>query len=346
MAAGLEMSFLALRAPLKWSAVLHTEGSSSLVFKSLARTQAAIYDFLIMRYAVYPLKLLELLLDPHSLEPTVEAQIAALQLLSAKPCALDSFSDMIRRKYPSVNSLLGESCQRKLRLALQTVVGTTFKVETLHSVNLRRLKSRSMTHGLAVSDVALTHVGTNTSEIASIFLQKAQRERPKQECKVDEKSMATQQSTKGGGGGAWRAFLHIEASKEALKRPFQRQTGLAGRYAALTAGERAHLKAVGKAATAQHRQGHASFPQTARAAMETLRRSVPIPEWGGLDASLPSTLAASSTGLTLRSSLPRDNSQSVGDFGLGAAAPCSKHSSQKPKVLYTIDNKDEMLLER
>ena len=202
--------------------VTHTEECSNRIFKAFARMQASTFDFLLLRYQRYPFKLIDLLLDPRTLTVTAEAEVAAVELLSAKACSLDAFALHVRTLYSTATALFTPECQVFLRVALQAVVGTTFTVETLHSVNLRRLQSRSMTHSLTVADVALTHAGSSAPSAASVFQPppiKRERVPPPQPQDIHRKPPVQRR----GGGGAWRAFLHLEAAKRRLKGPSAQQ---------------------------------------------------------------------------------------------------------------------------
>ena len=269
--AALEKSLTALRDRKRWSCVLQTEEQSNLIFRSVMRMQASIHDLLKMRFATYPLQLLDLLLDPRDLKKTPEAEEAALQLLTAKTCMLDSFSQHIRASFESPGALLGADCQAILRVVLQTLVGTTFRVETLHSVNLRRLKSRCMTHAISLADVAVTHAGSTAPLIATV-LQNTGRdtERSDKKAQGPETRDAKGVKKRRGGGGAWRTYMHLVCAKEGTHQPFQKD--VVQRYNALSVEERKHLQLIGRAASMEHQEGRRAFPPTVQAAQKDLQR--------------------------------------------------------------------------
>ena len=269
--AALERSFVALRDKKHWSCVIQTEEQSNFIFRTFVRFEAAVHDLLKMRFTTYPLRLLELLLDPRSLEPTPAAQEAALQLLTSKACMLDSYSLHVRDSFASVEALLGADCQAMLRVVLQTLVGTTFRVETLHSLNLRRLRSRSMSHPIDLADVAVTHVGCTAPLIATV-LQQAESEvgRLTKTHKGTQKNQGSGTKQRRGGGGAWRTFVHIEASKEPTHQPLGRN--LAERYRALSIEEKKNLELIGRAAAVEHHEGRSAFPLTERAGQKQLQK--------------------------------------------------------------------------
>ena len=295
----MQESFQTLRHKTAWSCILPTEQNASLVFKTMARVEAAIFDLLLRRYSTYPLRLLDLLLEPRSLEVTEEAEISAVQLLTAPSCCLDTFSEHIRTVFPNVRALMGLQCQALLRVTLQTIVGTTFRVETLHSVNLRRLKARAMSHGITVSDVALTHTAVCAPlSVATLEAHAARRTRKAEKVPSAKKDKGSETEQKRrGGGGSWRAFLHTAVAQEGAKKGFKKAADFSQQYQNLSVDERRRLKDIGKAATALHREGLDAFPATARAARASLLREdsvetlpPPLPPTLGFSASAPSAV--------------------------------------------------------
>ena len=230
-----------------WSCILPTEQNASLVFKTMARVEAAIFDLLLRRYSTYPFRLLDLLLEP--LEVTEEAEISAVQLFTAPSCCLDSFSEHIRTVFPNVRALMGPQCQALLRVTLQTIVGTTFRVEALHSVNLRRLKARAMCHGITVSDVALTHTALSAPlSVATLEAHARRRMRKAEKVRRAEKDEPHEGSHKRrGGGGSWRAFLHTAVAQEGINKSFKRAANFSQLYRNLSVKKRCRLKEIGRA---------------------------------------------------------------------------------------------------
>ena len=72
---------------------------------------------------------------------------------------LDQFSRHIQAELSADNGQTWPTLKHHLRIALGTVVGTTYATERLHSQTLRKTKSRTMTHDMTISEVAAALTG-------------------------------------------------------------------------------------------------------------------------------------------------------------------------------------------
>ena len=154
-----------LRNTRLWECMSHTEAVATQLFQTFARVQAATYDYLLMRTRCYPLRLVDMLAVEQA-----DREEAALALVTAPACTLDKFAQHWRSRHRSVTELLDETVCAELAMILHNVVGTTFCIERAHSCNLRRLKSRTMTHDLTLPDLALPHAGLSVPQSAAALL--------------------------------------------------------------------------------------------------------------------------------------------------------------------------------
>ena len=262
-----------------WGWLTHTEVSANFLFCTMIRTQAALFDQLILRYRGYPFKLVELLCKNRD-----SATLAAVELLSAPACTVDSYATSLRSRYNTVDLLLSDDCLLQLRAVLHNIIGTTFAVERLHSFNLRSIKSRCMTHSLTLEDMAVLHTAGKPVPQSGLYVVEAER----RVAKLEEKhrkaktlhggETSGKRKRQGGGGGAWRAFLHIAGQKiHARQRQLQGEPdGLSTsqRYRNLSDADRADLKTIGALATMRHQAAQPAFPDTdAKIAQEMSRAS-------------------------------------------------------------------------
>ena len=238
-----------------WAVLPATEAQSSLVFQTLTRTMAAIYEYCIMRFRAYPLKLVDLV------SGGADKEMAVATFLSVPDCVLDPFSLSYRQAHPTPEALSDPKACATLRLFLAEVSGSTYDVECTHSRNLRKMRSRTMTHNIDVSDLSLGLAAVSAPAVLAPMLRVAQDAKKMRDKGARRKKL----KRRGGGGGAWRAYVH----KKGQCQPGQPRTGrrcqlrsLALEYSQLSQADKQSYKEAGKMATRRHKEGSRSFPAT------------------------------------------------------------------------------------
>eukprot|EP00971_Amphidinium_carterae_P193732 3844207-Amphidinium_carterae.3 len=277
-----------LRMPHVWDTIAtETEHVANCIFKTFVRVQALTHDSLLLKYASWPYRLVDLLHNKADMRET-----AAVELITARPCQLDGFSLKLRNQYPSPNALLSKDCQLELQLLLPALVCNTFGTERLHSCHLRSRRQRVMTNVMEVSDIALAcEVAWKAPRcVGSTFKLKptqAQEQERQPELKEDlpcqststvEEEKPSKCVKRTGGGGSWRAFAHAAAQKNFMaglqcKLNFAE---LATQYWQLSDAERHHFREAGKAATGSHRLQMQSFPTTHKKVTKQSQHVVPL----------------------------------------------------------------------
>ena len=241
-----------------WLGMEATEKTASQIFRTVSRVLGGIFDLLITRFRTWPLRLVDLLGDQW------QREIAVAELLSAPACMLDEFTLSLRQSHSTLEKLSDPHFLACLRVMLGEVAGNTYDVECTHSRNLRKQRARVMTTNIELADLAVGLVGDSRPFVAAALKEKRSglsQKRPK--TLKDENQSGHRR--KGGGGGAWRAFIHAEGQvRVAAPRLRQRCDlgALAIAYAQLPGDRRRMFEEAGAAATRRYREGLQSFPPT------------------------------------------------------------------------------------
>ena len=131
-----------------------SEEIAANICKAAWRMQASAYDSLVVRYRAYPMRLVDIV----SGDQTTKDK-GMQELLTAPLCTLDEFALEIRRRWPDITSLSAADAQMELLVFLNSIAGTTFSTERLHSKTGRRVRSRVMTRRVGIKDIAAAHTG-------------------------------------------------------------------------------------------------------------------------------------------------------------------------------------------
>ena len=231
------------------------------------------HETFVLKYTWYPYKLIELLSKDLFTQHT-----AVAELLTAPSCTLDEYTASILSKWPDHESLVSNDCQSHIALVLGQIMATTFSTERLHSRTGRLSKHRHMTHPASLEELALTCVADGHPRWARALVhgvhsrkngENAVEAAAKQTHDGDEK---VKQRKKKGGGGAWRAYLHMAAQRDSAQKGRLNFKVLAERYQALSEEEREQLASMGREAAEIHKTGGHSFPKTHKAVAKEQRR--------------------------------------------------------------------------
>eukprot|EP00971_Amphidinium_carterae_P326247 6456931-Amphidinium_carterae.4 len=236
-----------------WHSAPHTQHAASDIFRLTARSAGIIYANVLLRFSGYPYRLAEMV------RPGDAQDEACAAFLRARPCMLDVFSQELRNDFPTMEALKSDECQAMIRCGLEALDMTTFSTERLHSQNARRILSRKMTHPLCVDQVSVFHAGMAAPDFAQDFhdveFAVAKSQRPAS-TSVNENAGKKRR----GGGGAYRAYLHLRSQTDApgYRSRFNKHE----EYRNLDAEAKRRCIELGKHATALHRSGQPAFPKT------------------------------------------------------------------------------------
>ena len=132
-----------------------THAHLSEVWCAMVRAGACVFQLVHAPLKVYPTRLF-LLVDG--------AADTAQAFLDTPECCLDEVSLKFRALHPTVPDLLGSRAQEKLKMLSHHIVANTFKTETFHSKNARRVQTRYNTRAIDLPFLATSHYDTARAE--------------------------------------------------------------------------------------------------------------------------------------------------------------------------------------
>eukprot|EP00971_Amphidinium_carterae_P352972 6492784-Amphidinium_carterae.3 len=236
-----------------WHSAPCTQHAASDIFRLTARSAGMLYANVLLRFSGYPYRLAEMV------RPGDAQDEARRAFLDARPCMLDVFSLELRNDFPTMEALRSDECQVMIRCALEALDMSTFSTERLHSQNARRIISRNMTHPLRMEQAGMFHAGMAAPEFAQEVhgIELAVAKRPASFPVASENAAKKRR----GGGGAFRAFLHLRSQTDAPGHRTQFKNKRE-EYRNLDADTKRQCVELGRQATALHQRGLPSFPKT------------------------------------------------------------------------------------
>ena len=205
-----------------------TERRRSVLLRTCMTSPAYIWQLISTRFASFPWRLLFLLGDR-----TLQC---AEELLSRRACLRDSFAEEFFRRFPTPQELIGDESWFLLHTLAAMMMTTTYSTERAHSRNAKRNRARQ-SHKADVQYLALSHTAVAglpflRNEVAQQLLEKGPAK--KKDAK-DSRSLGTdshvdvgepaqkrskhclketdkKRSGHSGGGGPWRAYVHINSA--------------------------------------------------------------------------------------------------------------------------------------
>eukprot|EP00971_Amphidinium_carterae_P352799 6492734-Amphidinium_carterae.4 len=196
------------------------------------------------------------------------------EMLAMRPCCLEDFSRDFLTKHNSTEALLSPEVQAMLHCLASMLDMTTFSTERLHSRNIRRQRKRQqLTYDIDLTSLALHHMALSGENVAlAASMEDSAQERKKRGRPLKEKTKArkseppqlqgdeelavahrkrrklkavnpTQVAARGGGGGAWRAFIADYHKGEKMTKASLLAAGVA--YHALDVEAKQHFIEVG-----------------------------------------------------------------------------------------------------
>ena len=242
----LQQSFTAgvdqITDPTCWGHLGETEELRSLIWKTAFRTLATIWQLITVPYTAWPWPLFRLL--------TARTQEVAASILAAPPCLRDEWGARFVAEFSTPELLLSEHCHQLLTCIASMLQCSTYSTERLHSVNLRRSKTRVHVKRMSVAEVAKKHAAAGCFpwllpkllwSPKSVCLRK--RGRPKKKKQPQDQGAQPRKARRTGSGGAWRAFQHCRFAGRKFEPEELRQA--AQEYRALSEDQLAHYRRLG-----------------------------------------------------------------------------------------------------
>ena len=226
-----------------------THATSAHIFRLLSRSSAAAYQLLAVRHRWYPYKLFDLLRGDTIVD----------ELADAEPCMLDPYTEDFRIQY--TDDLGGSHGKEELQVVAGFADTDTASTERCHSQNQRRLKHRVWTHPTDMA--SLSSWALSRSHIRQAADMARHREAGgsatgRRGSGVDGDVPEPQEKKqRKGGGGAYRAFLHMKTAGKQWARELMQHMSL--EYAALSPEEKAHYEYLGGLGSEVHAAGERTF---------------------------------------------------------------------------------------
>lgn len=241
------MSLLMFGENDRWSLVQQrTEALQKQAFLQIARVVAMAYQLVFVRNRNYPYKAFHALRD--------DAIFAEIK--SAEDCIMDDYTRSVKQYY---GDHLGSAANVSEFELLRDLIDTdTISTERAHSVNSMKTAYRSLTHKLDLTTMDAHFVCRQArgKEPDSIRNEQVKRKPAAAPKKTDGKVKRP------GGGGAWRAFVHIEAKGKRCTPGFF--TELSERFRSLSDEQREYYEELGEIARQLHRDGRRGFGRRIR----------------------------------------------------------------------------------
>ena len=132
-----------------WTSVTVTQLDVSWCWKTLLRPMSAVFQLVQHELNTFPLKIFELVGG---------SEDDAGSFLATPACVLDDFGLHFRRLYDTVDKILAQEAQQTLTAIATLAETNTFKTESFHSMNSRKLSSRRHTHAMTLPVLAVDHL--------------------------------------------------------------------------------------------------------------------------------------------------------------------------------------------
>ena len=191
-----------------WKDYSQTERFRSDLFKNVFRPASVVWQLAIRRCQGYPYKLFRFL----SSNNADFQQAFANEVLHETPsCMLDSWTRSFLSIHDTIEKLCSPEAQQILTLVAVAACGSTYSTERLHSCNLRRAKSR-LTHAPDIQHLGLGHMGSSGPPWLPSLLETAPSARPR------GRPRKNKVAKRRGGGGAWRAFCHMQMGGQSFSK--------------------------------------------------------------------------------------------------------------------------------
>lgn len=234
-----------------------TERTQLDAFLCLSKVACMSQQLVIERNTNYPYKTFGALRDPEKFD----------ELAATPRCVLDACTENFVRFYEG--DLASGMSQSELQLILALADSDTVSTERAHSVNSMTVFRRKHTTKLDLPTLSAFAVGRSAREPyalqSSSSAPEAQVPRRRPRGKEGEAPKKRR-----GGGGAWRAWVHIQGAGHHCTPAFFRE--LSERLHALGPEDRAYYDELGRLGTHLHRANQRAFAQRPRQRQAGQRR--------------------------------------------------------------------------
>lgn len=230
--------------PEEWRVIRQrNEEMQRHIFVLVARLAAAAYRLLVVRHRRWPFKLFKLLSDP----------LVKEELLDAKDCCLDGYTQSFREYY-------GEEAGGPAAIAELVSVAAvshtdTASVERWHSRNQRRAQFRVWTNCQDLETLSAKFLGMQCRD-ACVVRDDAGRPAKRLRGPRPSAKLGAGPKRRMGKSGPWRAFVHIKAAGRQLSPEFSAQ--LSEEYRALDAEALEYYRELGVLACYEAQRGRTS----------------------------------------------------------------------------------------
>ena len=243
-----------------------TRNSSTLCFRMLARSGAALHELLFSTHTNYPFKLFQLLLP--------DSEAVANQILDdARACKhrLDPYSASFVDLYATAEGLGGEDARQELHLVAFMAAIDISCIEARHASIRRLCKSRSMqTHNIEFPDLSAEWFAARQRLLAKKRRWWQRPDATNTNADVGQESTdqppdrrtgtrrrCRKKENVGNSGGSWRAFVHEHLRGESGAATSFRDLGV--QYRALTNEQKNHYVELGRMAAYAAKAGAPAF---------------------------------------------------------------------------------------
>ena len=219
-----------------WESCVETESFRSQLFRMSMRPAAVCHQLIRCKARSYPSKLFDLIRPELNQEQVID------ELLQTPKCMFDRFTAAFLQEYPDRATMRSGPAMAILHIVARKVQLTTFSVERLHSINLRRARARVETTRVPLQQLALGHVCHAASEPETGREEQSQSQT---QCKRGRPQKVEKKRQNAGSGGAWRAFVAHNFSGQKLSGESMRQASRD--YGALSEEDRRFYIKLGRA---------------------------------------------------------------------------------------------------
>ena len=197
-----------------WNNLVETEELRSDVWRTCCRPMAVIWQLLLLRLREWPFELFALLNN--------RSERLARELLDERDCLKDAWTRHMMTLLDSPQKLISEPCTQLLSAMATLLQGSTYGTERLHSVNLRRSKTRVHSRRMSIAEIAKKHASFAAPPwlfphvLQDPAQQKSGKKRGRPRKAEQEEGAPVPKKRRLGAGGAFRAFIHVKARSQQL----------------------------------------------------------------------------------------------------------------------------------
>ena len=222
-----------------WCLLHHTCLQHSEVIKLASRSPAIIYHHCIAYLRSFPFKMVNMVVN--------RSPAMAQDIINTPACFLDTWSRKMLQAFDTEARLLSEEFYQIVAACAELLVCTTYATERAHSRGARRLKQRLHAKRMLLPELGLSHMGFAAAPCIRrqwLKLQKLEKKGPRRKPGPKKRKRDNARNQEGhqrrrrrcaaglveqdeladehrrchtrGGGGPWRAFVHVQGKGQRL----------------------------------------------------------------------------------------------------------------------------------